>query len=137
MNKAKKEIIDAEFSIVNDGKAGSIQEKHIWVLVGDNIIDARLAKISMKILISNDKICVDCYVLQIEGVDIKDAFGWRVFECFKEIPTREEQNQMVKGALLKHQLRGEIWMVGERYAEGHKAALKLQSRIKGGAHVSV
>lgn len=136
MNRKKEEIIDVEFSVVDEGKASGIEEKHIWVLIGENIIDAKLAKVSMVVAVYGAT-NVNCFVSQIEGKDIKDAFDLRVLEIFERIPTKEEQKNMIKNALLKHNLSGEIWLVGERYAEGHKSALKLQRRIKGGAHVSI
>ena len=133
MNAKKEEIIEAEFSVVGSGGDNGVQEKHIWVLVGENMVNAKLVKISWRFI----EDVVNCWVSQIEGVDVKDAFGRREFKRFNTTPTKEEQKQMVKNAFLKHQLEGEIWTVGERYAEGHMSVLKLQSRIKGGAHVSV
>lgn len=136
MIRQNEEIIEAEFSVVADGGNDGVQEKHIWVLVGENISYAKLANICFRTSV-DATILVNCYVLQIEGVDIKNAFDRRESKRFNIIPTKEEQKQMVIIALFKHQLEGEIWTVGERYAEGHKSVLKLQSRIKGGAHVSV
>ena len=136
MNTKKEEIIEAEFSVVEDRTDGN-QKKHIWVLAGANLIEATLAKISWQIFDhGRNDISVNCYVSQIEGIDVEDAFDWRVFENFNKIPTKEEQKKMVKDALAKHNLHGEIWPVGERYAQGHLSALGIQKRIKGGAYVS-
>lgn len=135
MNRKKEEIIDVEFSVVDDNQVNQ-QEKHIWVLCGENMIDAKLVKVSMKVFVAG-YLKVTCYVSQIEGDDIKDSLDLLVLKFFEKIPTREEQKQMIKDACLKHGLSEEIWLVGERYAEGHKSALKLQRRIKGGANVSV
>lgn len=135
MNIKKEEIIDVEFFIVDDDRT-SIQEKHIWVLVGENVLDANLAKISFTTFVGGEMV-VNCFVSQIEGNDIKNAYDRRTFKRFTKNPTKEEQKKMVKDALSRHGLLGEIWLVGERYAEGHKSVLKLQNRIKGGAYVSV
>ena len=139
MNSKKEEIIDVEFSVVDDDRTTGFTEKYIWILVGENVIDSKLAKISWRIFNHdgrNDK-DVNCYVSQIESVDIKNAFRCGVFNSFDKVPTKEEQRKMVKDALAKHQLQEEIWVVGERYAQGHLSALKIQKCIKGGAYVSV
>ena len=140
MNAKKEEIIEAEFSVVDDNRNGGREEKNIWVLTGESVVDAKLIKVSLQIYGDGEELgpnhVVNCYVSQIEGVDIKNAFDWRNERHFDEIPTKEEQKKIIKDALGKHGLSGEIWLVGERYAQGHLSVLKIKKHIKGGAYVS-
>src|SRR3989344_458254 len=143
MNNKNEKIIEAEFSVIDDNEINYVKEKNIWMLVGENMLNAKLARVCFRTYVDDgdvdSKICVNCHVSQIEGVDIKDAFTFDLseFKRFYKIPTKEEQKEMVKNVLLRHGLEGQIRMVSERYAEGHKSVLKLQNRIKGGAYVSV
>jgi len=127
----KEEIIEAEFSVVEDEGADNTHESHFWVLVGNNLIDAKLVKISTKAY--SDYYDVDCYVSQVEGVEIKNPLDFKVSKKFGETPTKEKQKEMVKTALLQHQLTGEFCQVGEQYVHGHLRALQIQKSIKGGA----
>ncbi len=138
--KAGEDIIEAEFSVVDDDKIGDMRESHFWMLVGENLPGAKLVKISTMVDAGEagryNGISVDCYVSQIEGAEIKNSLEFKVSEKFNGIPTKEEQKEMIKRALSNHKLTGEIWQMSEQYAKGHLNSLQIQKRIKGGAKCS-